>query len=175
MSTTELLGERLIGRAALAFPLVEMPPADRLVVDPGHDGEHEDVWEELMGLEGGEPAARHVRGYAQTWYYLQPDTWKWTLARYIPHCVMVDAAADLFATSFLIYALDPGDHPQRLWEKKAAALLATFSVEQIECLIDFVNWAATTEVADQDAERIGGALACLGRARAAHIASESSA
>lgn len=85
------------------------------------------------------PAAiRHIH---QEMSCLSSEGWLWVLPSYLRFCLTDEAAYNQFETEFLIYNLSPDIE----YQSETIERLEALSIEQIKCLISFLEWCQSHE------------------------------
>jgi hypothetical protein len=138
MSLNSLSTQALLQEIETAFPILEMPSTDSLVI---HDASCPDCSDLLIDLESWRGQAitdDEIRLIHQNLSHLSPSTWRWILPHYLRFCLTPIAEYNRMETEFLVYALSPEpEFVEVTWNK-----LSLLSEKQLACLVWFFEWLA---------------------------------
>ena len=92
---------------------------------------------DLGDFNGPELPAEGLRHIHQDMSCLSAKAWRWVLPSYLKHCLSAnDVLRD--ETEFLLYNLGP----EPKFQEETIERLALLNVQQIDCLIHFLEWCA---------------------------------
>ena len=130
----------LLKKINAAFLKIDMPDKNEMLFHE-KDRCQNYLLEEIEELRGGVISLEEIRILHQDMSTLSAKAWLWILPHYLRSCLTPEAEYSQMEIEYLIYSLSP----TLKFESDVISRLSLLDKDQIECLIDFINWCSKKE------------------------------